>query len=327
MNPESHEIPPRNETVSVIIPTYNSADVLGTAIQSVLDQTHPADEIIVVDDGSRDETEAVCREFGDSVVYIQQSNSGASTARNTGAAAASGQWLAFLDADDAWEPDKLEAQLSALMQNPDADFSIASALVWSDRESAYFKYEWNGSLDPVKLRRLLLIRNIFTGLCSTLVVRRDAFNDVGGFADGRLSEDRRIALDLLENHRGLILPQALVRQRSGPASFGDPEVMRREMLRLINDYLPLFARLDPSGRLLRRSRARVYERAGMHYLEKGDLAAAAKDLAQAAYLWPFMANPWRFFANACLGRLKRYRKPDDPSHHSDDQTGAASHAA
>ncbi len=314
------------DTVSVIIPTYNSADVLVDALSSVLEQTRPADEIIVVDDGSSDDTESVCRQFGDAITYIRQSNAGASTARNTGAAAASGCWLAFLDADDVWDPEKLEIQMAALERHPEAHFTIAAANVWSARESVYYKYEWTGSLDPRKLRSALLVRNIFTGLCSTLVVRRDAFDAVGGFADGKLSEDRRIALDLLAEHRGLILQDALVSQRAGPASFGDPEIMRRAMLELINDYLPLFAHLDTSGRLLRRSRARVYERAGMHYLEQGELASAAKDLAQAAYLWPFMANPWRFLANACLGRLKRYRQVDGKSD-DDANAGAATQAA
>ncbi|MBK8269697.1 MAG: glycosyltransferase family 2 protein [Planctomycetes bacterium] len=301
-----------NPKISVIIPSYNSGTTVRHAIESVLAQTHPIDEIIVVDDGSADDTEHICREFDDDVQYHRQSNAGASAARNTGARLATSEFLAFLDADDVWEAEKVEIQMSAFDQNPEADFCISAALVWSSREQAYFKYEWAGCQDPQELRRQLLVRNIFTGLCSSIVIRRSAFEAVGGFASGKLSEDRRIAIELLARHRGLILPHALVRQKPGPASFSDPAKMRRAMLDLVSDYLPLYQQLDPKGRLLRRARARVYERAGMHHLDNGDMSEAAKNLARAAVLWPFMANPWKFLANACLGRLRKQKRIGSP---------------
>lgn len=309
--PRDHDNGPEPPTVSVIIPTYNSAATLHDAIESVMKQTWAAEEIIIVDDGSSDETESVCRRFDHSVRYVRQTNAGASIARNNGAAVSRGDLLAFLDADDMWEPEKLELQVTALIQNPMASFVLSAALSWSPRENAYYKYEWTGSFNPQTLRRELLVRNIFTGLCSSIVVRRDAFQAVGGFAPGKLSEDRRLAIELLARFQGLILPHALVRQRPGPASFGNPETMRHAMIEFINDYLELFHELDRSGRLLRRARARVHERAGMHYLENGNRLAAAADLARAAAIWPFMANPWRFFANACLGRLNRVSRPAD----------------
>jgi hypothetical protein len=83
------------------------------------------------------------------------------------------------------------------------------------------------------------------------------------------------------------------------------------MIRLINDYADLYSRLAPRGDLRRRAWARTYERTGMHYLEKGDLRAAARDLLRAATLWPFMANPWRVLINACLGRLRSHAQRID----------------
>ncbi|HWL92825.1 MAG TPA: glycosyltransferase family 2 protein [Phycisphaerae bacterium] len=299
---------PRNpgpDSVCAIIPTYNSADTLRSAVDSVLNQTRAADEILVVDDGSTDSTADVCRGYDDALTYIKKENAGASAARNTGARAARGRWLAFLDADDVWDPEKLEIQLAALEQRPEADFAITAALAWSAGEQAWFKYEWTGSLDPRALRRELLVRNVFTGLCSSIVIERDAFLAVGGFTEGKLSEDRRLAIDLLATHRGLILPHALIRQRPGPASFSDPEKMRRGMFELINDYLLLYSQLDRTGRLFRRARARVFERAAMHYLGNGEHLHAARDFARAASIWPFTPDPWRFFVNACLGRLRK----------------------
>ncbi len=110
-------------TVSVVIPAYNAGKYIGRAIDSVLAQTRPADEIIVVDDGSTDNTAEVAHGYGDKVRFIRQENAGASVARNTGIEAATGEWIAFLDADDEWLPQKLKLQTEHLRRNPD--------LVWT----------------------------------------------------------------------------------------------------------------------------------------------------------------------------------------------------
>lgn len=93
-------------TVSVVIPAYNAGEYLGRAIDSVLAQTQPAAEIIVVDDGSADNTADVAQGYGERIRFIQQENAGASVARNTGIEAAASEWIAFLDADDEWLPQK-----------------------------------------------------------------------------------------------------------------------------------------------------------------------------------------------------------------------------
>ena len=105
-------------TVSVVIPTFNRAAMLGDAVQSVLAQTRPADEIIVVDDGSTDDTGRVVEGFGTSVRCLRQENRGVSAARNAGLEAARGTVLAFLDSDDLWHPFKLEIELAVLDKLP-----------------------------------------------------------------------------------------------------------------------------------------------------------------------------------------------------------------
>ena len=110
-------------TVSAVIPAYNAGKYVGRAIESVLAQTRKADEIIVVDDGSTDDTAEVVERFGDAVRFIRQENAGASFARNTGIEAATSDWIAFLDADDEWLPNKLKLQTEHLERNPN--------LVWT----------------------------------------------------------------------------------------------------------------------------------------------------------------------------------------------------
>ncbi len=277
--------------------------MLPDAIRSVLHQTRRADEVIVVDDGSTDDAAGACAAFNGAVQYIRRDNGGASAARNTGIEAARCAWLAFLDADDLWEPDKLELQTAALATNPEADFSITSAWVWSPRDEAYHLHRYAGSLDPAEMQKQLLVRNVFTGICSSMLIRRSALEDVGRFASGKACEDRRLALTLLAKYRVAIVDAPLIRQRPGPAHFSNPERHRFEMTSLIADHDKLFSRLDPSGRLKRRAKARMYERSGMHYLEKGELPKAARDLRCALRLQPMMPNPWRVLANAVLGRL------------------------
>lgn len=104
-----------NPKVSVVIPTYNRANKVGKTIESALAQTVADLEVIVIDDGSSDDTGLVLREaFGDRIRYFAQPNQGASVARNRGIEQARGEWIAFLDSDDLWEKDKLEWQLKAL---------------------------------------------------------------------------------------------------------------------------------------------------------------------------------------------------------------------
>lgn len=112
--------------VSVVIPAYNVGKYIGRTIESVLRQKRSADEIIVVDDGSSDETAIVVKQYGDRVRYIYQENGGASVARNTGIEAARFDWIALLDGDDEWLEDKLALQTEHLGRNPELVWTTAN---------------------------------------------------------------------------------------------------------------------------------------------------------------------------------------------------------
>ncbi len=103
--------------ISVVIPTYNRSETLKRTLASVLNQSRPCDEIIVVDDGSNDNTQELLHTHYPQVNIVYQSNQGVSAARNNGIKQAKGNWLCLLDSDDSWQPDKLERQIEALSRN------------------------------------------------------------------------------------------------------------------------------------------------------------------------------------------------------------------
>lgn len=124
-----------NEPIfSVIIPNYNNGATLARAIDSVLAQTTPAHEIIVIDDGSNDRSRQVAESYGGRVRYVYQDNAGVSAARNHGARLATGSWLAFLDADDVYMPGRLAAHAHWLRREPDLDFLFADQEYRSDTD-------------------------------------------------------------------------------------------------------------------------------------------------------------------------------------------------
>ncbi|MDD3806406.1 MAG: glycosyltransferase [Candidatus Marinimicrobia bacterium] len=104
--------------ITVIIPVYNREQYIKRSIDSVLQQTRPADEVIVVDDGSTDATPSLLKNYGDKILVVHQKNRGVSAARNLGISRASGDWIALLDSDDEWLPDKLMIQEQWLRENP-----------------------------------------------------------------------------------------------------------------------------------------------------------------------------------------------------------------
>ncbi len=165
-----------NPRVSVVIPTYNCGPYVAEAVESVLAQTRPAAEVLVVDDGSTDDTAGRLARFAAPVRVIRKENGGVSTARNRGVEEATGDLVAFLDADDAWHPRKLEVQLAALAGRP--DLGLLGTVV----------YDWPGphpdlppgspAVEDVRADDLI-VRNCM--VTSTIVARTDVLRAAGPF--------------------------------------------------------------------------------------------------------------------------------------------------
>ena len=176
--------------ISVVIPAYNAEKHIARAIDSVLAQTRPADEVIVVDDGSTDATAEVVRSYGDKVIFLQQENAGVSVARNAAIEAATGDWIAFLDADDEWLPEKLMLQTEHLAKHPDLKWSFTN-ISW-DKEK-------RGAVKPThpihRLNTILADTEYFEDYLDaytqgffastiTLMIHRSVFDSVGVFEPG-----------------------------------------------------------------------------------------------------------------------------------------------
>ncbi|HXG94351.1 MAG TPA: glycosyltransferase [Blastocatellia bacterium] len=170
--------------VSVVIPTFNSARYVVDAVESVLSQSFRDFEIIVVDDGSTDETEDVMRRYESKVRYIRQANGGVARARNRGIEEARGQYVAFLDADDTWFADKLERQMAALASHPQYRVCY-TAFTMVDSELAPLGTVRSSRVGST-LEDLLLRGNVIGSIC-TVLCERSLFETVGGF-DAALSQ-------------------------------------------------------------------------------------------------------------------------------------------
>lgn len=193
--------------VSVIIPTFNSAHLVGQAIKSVLEQTYSDFELIVVDDGSKDKTGEVLASFGDRIRVITQENKGVAVARNVGIENATGEYIAFLDADDVWLPSKLDLQVKLLQQNPEVSIIYGDAYM-ADENGQIF----NSIIARHRGRILatLLQKNV-VGNPSLVILRKACFSEVGLFdPQFKTLEDWDMWLRLATRFQFGFVPQPLI---------------------------------------------------------------------------------------------------------------------
>ena len=198
--------------ISVIIPTYNRKNTLPRAVESVLNQTHKPIEIIVVDDGSTDGTKEWFSEMYPLVHYIYQVNSGVSSARNTGINSARGDWIALLDSDDEWLPDKLELQVKLLQNNAELRFCHTNEIwirngVRINQMKKHQKYGGNIFNKCLDICRISPSSSLF----HTSVIK-----DVGLFDESLdVCEDYDLWLRITAKYPVLFLDQPLIKKFGG----------------------------------------------------------------------------------------------------------------
>ena len=198
--------------VSVIVPTFNRAGWVVEAVQSVLDQTYEAIELIVVDDGSQDDTLEVLKGFGPGLIVLQHSHAGVSAARNHGAAASRGELLAFLDSDDLWRVNKVAMQVELLQQQP-LSRACYTDEIWIRNgvrvNPRLIHRKYDGWMFFQALPRCIISP-------SSIMMRRDLWEALGGF-DERLPacEDYDLWLRLTVREPVRLVTQKLIVKRGG----------------------------------------------------------------------------------------------------------------
>jgi glycosyltransferase involved in cell wall biosynthesis len=253
--------------ITAVIPAYNAETCVARAIESVLGQTLPVGEVIVVDDGSRDGTSEVASRFGRPVRVLQQTNAGPAAARNHGVREAHSEWIAFLDADDAWLPTKLERQAVHL---GDARVGVVHSYVVNVDD----KFCYDGEQTFERLWRQNVIGT------STALVRKEAWASVGGF-----HEDRRL-MGVEDYHFWLQIAAdgwrfAVCREELShytPAAFNlSSQVNQILGAELLNAEL-IAARTGMSPAQLHAKQAAIYAEYGEAYFEQRDLVGARQCL-------------------------------------------------
>ncbi len=272
--------------VSVIIPTYNAARYITEAIDSALAQTHPVAEILVIDDGSTDDTEARVRHYGGRVRYFHQPNSGVASARNRGLEEARGDVIAFLDADDVWHPEKLRIQLTALAQRPDLGAVGTQRFDWPG--DGYPELDSTGtriSITPISWAKLVVKNTLDT---SAIVVRSGLMKDIGQF-DTRLQgpEDFDLWLRIAEVAAIGQINLPLTGYRNSPGS------VSKQADRMLRDKYKMLRNLDRRSawggrRLLRRKAYSFANYASFLAFREADRQGAALECLVRSFAWyPF----------------------------------------
>lgn len=268
--------PANAPTVSVVIPAYRAAAYIAEALDSVLAQTFTDYEIIVVNDGSPDtpDLECVLEPYRHRVVYLVQENRGPSAARNTGIRAARAPWIAFLDADDAWEPEFLAAQLSVIRQDPSIDLIYTDTrFVGNSPLVGRTAMELCPSTGEVTFRKLVLCQ--CTVFLHTTVVRREVVLRAGLFDESfRHAEDAHLWLRIArQGSRIAYQRRVLARYRRSAGSLSADRIAMREGYLRVLDKIRRDLSLTPEETDAV-DRQMIRERAGLN-LEKARQAFVA----------------------------------------------------
>lgn len=292
----------RHPTVSVVIPVYNSREVIGATIESVLAQTWKDYEIIVVDDGSTDGSAEVVQQFREKVTSIRQDNRGVAQARNRGIEESHGEYIALLDHDDLWHPTKLEKQVACLDEHKDVGMVITDVM---HIDQAGNQVGQAGSAYNPKEQFYQLFVKGYVPTPSSAMIRRSILDQVGGFNEAFHSaglDDHelwpRIAAACEIGH----IPEPLTSHRL--RTIKPPEIALDHRRLLVSSLLERFGHEPSKRRYIEREQARYFCDAGKHLLKMGQRDEARSDLMQGLRL--SLTEGWDpKTAYRCVSRLAR----------------------
>ena len=290
--------------ISVVIPAFNSGRFIAEALLSVLAQTYPPSDIIVVDDGSSDDTEHVVRRImaAGPIAYYRQPNQGPAVARNVGVSKAGGDWIAFLDADDVWYAEKLAVQADAIMTYPQVALFFSEMDYIDEMGRPRPPIDWHNVLTP------LMFNHPTPLFPSTVILKKDAFITAGGFNPMlRSHEDAELFIRMGSSSRMHHIDRSLVQYRTHPAQLHRDRERRAESWPILCRFLTEMWKDDPSKlAILRRQAAAVYADLGRYYLRAGEYQAAREFLRQSLGHNPWALNTLRRWGLSYIPGLREW---------------------
>lgn len=309
-------IPPR---VSVIIPTWNRAAYIGAAIESVRAQTFADWELIVVDDGSTDETAEILGALSDPRIRVLRiAHSGTtSIGRNAGIRVAKGEWVAFLDSDDLWLPEKLERQLALMAAQPACDWSYTGLAYIEATGAASPRPPALGKAVPMERRLEALLRFEVTAPIQTMLVRRALLESVGGLDETLpIITDFDLVLRLAGRADATMLPDALTLLRRHPERITSQRRQSEVFAHIERVYRKAAAASDrPAVRALcQRQAARQCASAARALCQEGARAEAVRWMGRALRDAPLAPHVWRAVAGCMIDLVRAAVRRRDIRH-------------
>ncbi len=281
-----------NPRISVIVPAYNAARFVAEAVESILNQTLAPMEIVVVNDGSTDDTEAILRPYRERIHYIRQQNRGLPAARNRGIEESQGDLIAFLDADDVWLPGKLEKQWKCFQDHPAAGLVHSNVLLWHDATG-----EKTPGYEGLRERTGWCYSKLFSRsaiIPSATMVKRECLDRVGLFNESmRTSEDYELFLRIARYYEFAYVDDPLILYRRH-----DSNMSKNSLLMWTNDlFIVRKALLDDPDLHRLVGRRRVQERLHGLLFSIGYLhhEAYRQDDARQFFLQALAHKPWHAY--------------------------------
>jgi len=312
-----------NETISVVIPAYNSEKFLEKAVRSVIAQERLPEEILIIDDGSTDGTQRVAEELisgqkgaKPQIKYIRQANQGPAVARNTGLKNASGDYIAFLDADDSWLPERLKTQLAVFQTDPNAGL-VCSGRVRVDETTGQRTLNCEGDkLSGDGYLDLWTYRNYIT--TSSVLARKRCLDEVGGFdEDPRVlgSEDAELWLRIAEKFKIVYVNKPLVEYlvREGGINRSNIQRSYKSAVFIIQKHEPEFRRrYENATSIVQNKWRRIYHAWGVTLFDNEQFGEAKAKFRTAMTFGKISPQTIRFYLLTLLGPsvlmvLKRWR--------------------
>lgn len=286
--------------VSVVLPTYNRSRFICESVESALNQTWRNIELIVVDDGSTDNTAEILSRYKNDIrlKYHYQDNMGQSAARNYGISLARGHYISFLDSDDVWIADKLEKQLEATVNNPEYDIYYGDIILIDEYGNEISRDNMTRYSGNVTGR---LIGDNFISMSTTLT-RRECFNRNGLFNESdRLAEDYELWLRFSVNCRFLYIPEYFCKYRVMNNQLSSNADKRLDCNEAIIRSFIQDNRHILSGNEIRRGLSHFYARRARYEAGHSKISNAAITLTRSLYYDPLWVGPWRVLARMLLG--------------------------